>query len=86
MERPLSLRSIVIANLGLLVMITMWGTFFPLLEFVLKTWDPMSATIGRHLMAVVTLLAAIMLRHREFPPAPNFQAARQDFAPGYGWV
>jgi drug/metabolite transporter (DMT)-like permease len=67
MERPLSLRSIIIANLGLVVMITMWGTFFPLLEFVLKTWDPMSATIGRHLTAVVTLLAAIMLRHREFP-------------------
>jgi drug/metabolite transporter (DMT)-like permease len=67
MERPLSLRSLVIANLGLTVMIAMWGTFFPLLEFVLKTWDPMSATIGRHLMAVITLLAAIMLHHREFP-------------------
>jgi drug/metabolite transporter (DMT)-like permease len=67
MERPLTLRSIVIANLGLLVMIAMWGTFFPLLEFVLKTWDPMSATIGRHLMAVITLLAAIMLLDRSFP-------------------
>jgi drug/metabolite transporter (DMT)-like permease len=67
MERSPTLRSLVIANLGLTVMIVMWGTFFPLLEFVLKTWDPMSATIGRHVMAVVTLLAAIMLGHREFP-------------------
>ena len=71
MERPLSLRSLIIANLGLTVMITMWGTFFPLLEFVLKTWDPMSATIGRHLMAVIALLGALILSHREFPLHPR---------------
>ncbi len=67
MEQRPTVRALVIANLGMVVMIMMWGSFFPLLEFVLKTWDPMSATIARHFLAVVTLLAVLTLRERVVP-------------------
>ena len=67
MEQRPTVRALVIANLGMVVMIMMWGSFFPLLEFLLKTWDPMSATIGRHFLAVVTLLAVLTLRERVVP-------------------
>jgi drug/metabolite transporter (DMT)-like permease len=67
MDRSHSLRSLAAANLGLLAMIAMWGTFFPALEFMLRSWDPMSATIARHLVAVLTLLAALALRERRMP-------------------
>jgi drug/metabolite transporter (DMT)-like permease len=67
MDQRSTVRSLVIANLGMVVMIIMWGSFFPVLEYLLKTWDPMSATIGRHFLAVVTLLTVLTLRERTLP-------------------
>ena len=49
-------RSAVAANLGLLLMVVIWGAMFPAIERILQTWDVISATAGRHTLAVVALL------------------------------
>lgn len=60
-------RGLVLANLGLLLMVLLWGTFFPLLERLLETWDVYSITAARHGTAVCVLLAVLALRDGRFP-------------------
>ena len=65
------LKTIILANLGFLAAVTMWGTFFPVLELLLRSWDVISATAGRHSLGVVALFAVLLLRDREFPLKPH---------------
>jgi drug/metabolite transporter (DMT)-like permease len=60
-------RSLVTANLGLLTMICFWGSFFPVMEQVLRGWDPLSATAGRHLTAAVVLTLVVLVAERRLP-------------------
>ena len=62
-----ALRKAIVANLGFLVMVTIWGAMFPALERILKTWDVFSATAGRHTLAVIALLAVLSIRERRIP-------------------
>src|SRR5215468_3689335 len=66
-DRSHPFRKAIVANLGLLVMVTIWGAMFPALERVLRTWDVYSATAGRHTLAVVTLLIVLSIRDRRIP-------------------
>src|SRR5919108_136980 len=52
-------RTAVVANLGLLLMVVVWGTMFPAIERILASWDVLSATAGRHTVALLGLLAAM---------------------------
>lgn len=65
--RSKSLKSAVVANLGLLLMVVTWGSMFPVLERILETWDPLSATVARHTLAVFTMLTVLGLRDRRLP-------------------
>lgn len=60
-------RSLVAANLGLLLMICFWGSFFPVMEQVLRGWDPLSATAGRHVTAAVALTLVALATERRLP-------------------
>jgi drug/metabolite transporter (DMT)-like permease len=60
-------RSAVAANLGLLLMVVIWGAMFPAIERILQTWDVISATAGRHTLAVVALLLVMSIRERGAP-------------------
>jgi drug/metabolite transporter (DMT)-like permease len=62
-----AVRKAIVANIGFLVMVTIWGAMFPALEFILRTWDVFSATAGRHTLAVITLLIVLSLRERRIP-------------------
>jgi drug/metabolite transporter (DMT)-like permease len=62
-----SLKRAVIANLGLLFMVVIWGAMFPALERILRTWDAFSATAGRHTLAVIALLIVLSVRERAIP-------------------
>jgi drug/metabolite transporter (DMT)-like permease len=66
-DRSSLVRTIVIANVGFLVMVGLWGTFFPILERLLATWDVFSATVARHGLAALVLLSALALRERQVP-------------------
>jgi drug/metabolite transporter (DMT)-like permease len=61
------LRTVVLANLGFLAAVTLWGTFFPAIELILRGWDVISATVARHSLAVLALFAVLTIRDREFP-------------------
>lgn len=58
---------LVAANLGLFTMICFWGSFFPVVEQVLRGWDPLSATAGRHVTAAVILAGVALLTERSLP-------------------
>lgn len=60
-------RDLIVANLGLFTMIFFWGSFFPVVERVLKGWDPLSATAGRHVTAAVVLTIVALLTERSLP-------------------
>ncbi|MHB1060064.1 MAG: DMT family transporter [Rhodanobacter sp.] len=60
-------RGLVVANLGLLAMICLWGSFFPVMEHVLRGWDPLSATAGRHLTAALVLCLVVLASERRLP-------------------
>lgn len=66
--RPgIGLREILIANFGLLLNTTVWGTFFPILEVLLRRWDLFSATAGRQVIGTVVLFAILWLVERKSP-------------------
>lgn len=65
--RAAALKRAIIANLGFLFMVVIWGAMFPALERILRTWDVFSATAGRHTLAVATLLIALSIRERSIP-------------------
>lgn len=56
-ERQWSARALVGAHAGLFVMIMFWGSFFPVLERLLLTWDVLSATVARQVVGGVALFA-----------------------------
>lgn len=60
-------RGLVAANLGLLTMVFFWGSFFPVVEQVLRGWDALSATAGRHVTAAVMLTAVVLATERRLP-------------------
>ncbi|HZF36567.1 MAG TPA: DMT family transporter [Candidatus Angelobacter sp.] len=62
-----ALKRAVIANLGLLFMVVIWGAMFPALERILRSWDVFSATAGRHTLAVIALLIVLSMRERAIP-------------------
>lgn len=66
-DRASAVRKAFVANLGFLVMVTIWGAMFPALERILRTWDVFSATAGRHTLAVIALLAVLSMRERRIP-------------------
>lgn len=45
-------------------MVMFWGSFFPILEQLLHTWDVLSATVGRQLVGGIALLAILLLIER----------------------
>lgn len=67
LARTPAVRTAIVANVGFLVMVTIWGAMFPALERILRTWDVFSATAGRHTLAVMTLLIVLSLRERRLP-------------------
>lgn len=67
LNRTSALGRAVVANVGLLVMVTIWGAMFPALERILRTWDVFSATAGRHTLAVISLLVVLSIRERRIP-------------------
>ena len=70
--RGLSLRQLLLANLALLVMISVWGAFFPLLERLLQHWDVYTCTIGRQVIGTLVLLPCLLVeRHRIPLPGPR---------------
>src|SRR3546814_10868049 len=48
-------------------MICLWGSFFPVMEHVLRGWDPLSATAGRHLTAALVLCLVVLASERRLP-------------------
>jgi drug/metabolite transporter (DMT)-like permease len=67
LNRTSAVGKAVVANVGLLVMVTIWGAMFPALERILRTWDVFSATAGRHTLAVIALLVVLSIRERRIP-------------------
>jgi drug/metabolite transporter (DMT)-like permease len=51
------------ANLSLLGAIAIWGSFFPLMAILLKTWDPLSNAAGRALLGAIVLSMMAGARH-----------------------
>src|SRR5215475_18011 len=66
-DRSATVRDTVVANLGFLLMVSLWGAMFPAIEQILKSWNVVSTTTGRHSFAVVALLAVLALSERRFP-------------------
>jgi drug/metabolite transporter (DMT)-like permease len=60
-------RNAIVANLGLVLMVVIWGAMFPAIERILATWDVFSATAGRHTVALVGLLLVMSIRERRVP-------------------
>jgi drug/metabolite transporter (DMT)-like permease len=67
LNRTSAVGKAVVANVGLLVMVTIWGAMFPALERILRTWDVFSATAGRHTLAVIALLVVLSIHERRIP-------------------
>jgi drug/metabolite transporter (DMT)-like permease len=62
-----AVRKVIVANVGFVLMVSIWGAMFPALERILRTWDVFSATAGRHTLAVITLLVVLSIRERRIP-------------------
>jgi drug/metabolite transporter (DMT)-like permease len=66
--RPgIGLREVLLANGGLLLNTTVWGTFFPLVEILLRHWDLFSATAGRQVIGTIVLFTTLWLIERKSP-------------------
>jgi len=66
-DRGATVKNVVVAHAGFLLMVSLWGAMFPAIEQVLKTWDVVSTTTGRHTFAVAALLAVLAVTERRFP-------------------
>jgi len=66
--RPgIGLRETLIANFGLLLNTSVWGTFFPLVEVLLRRWDIFSATAGRQVVGMIVLFTTLWIVERKTP-------------------
>lgn len=65
------MRERVLANGALTAAIFLWGSFYSVVEDLLRTWDIFSATAGRMILGSAILLVALFLREgpRAFSPA-----------------
>jgi drug/metabolite transporter (DMT)-like permease len=70
------------ANLGMLLTVSVWGAFFPILEHLLLTWDVYSATLGRQLCSLLALFA-VVLADRRRAPLPRLVAWRRILLLGF---
>ena len=48
-------------------MVVLWGSSFPVINALVQTWDVLSATASRQLVAATMLLGLIAIRERRFP-------------------
>jgi drug/metabolite transporter (DMT)-like permease len=60
-------RETLISNGALAIMVVLWGSSFPVIDALLRTWDVLSATAGRQIVAATMLLGLIAIRERRFP-------------------
>ena len=60
-NRAITLRELVLANLGLTLMIGFWGAFFPVLERLLAGWDVYSITLARQILGAGVLFFAVVI-------------------------
>lgn len=67
MRPGLTLRELLTTNGGLLINTVIWGTFFPVLEVVLRYWDYLSATSARQVVGAIASLVVLTLISRRFP-------------------
>ena len=67
MKVGLTLKETMIANFGLVANVIAWGSFFPVLDLVLKRWDVVSATAARQVVAVIALLVILGCIERRWP-------------------
>jgi drug/metabolite transporter (DMT)-like permease len=67
MKPGMSLKEATVANLGLVVNVLAWGSFFPVLDLLLKRWDVLSATAARQTVAIVALLVILAAIERRWP-------------------
>jgi drug/metabolite transporter (DMT)-like permease len=66
-NRTINLRELVLANLGLALMIAFWGSFFPVLERLLASWDVYSITLARQVLGTAVLFLAVYFERRRAP-------------------
>lgn len=66
-ERPRSAREILGAHAGLLLMVTMWGSFFPVLEELLRSWDVLAVTAARQVVGAGALMLLLLATERRRP-------------------
>ena len=60
-------RDTLISNGALAIMVVLWGSSFPVINALVQTWDVLSATASRQLVAATMLLGLIAIRERRFP-------------------
>lgn len=77
-------REALISNGALGVMICLWGSSFPVIEELVKTWDVLSATAGRQIVATAMLLTLIAIRERRFPLRASLPWRRLFLLGGFG--
>jgi drug/metabolite transporter (DMT)-like permease len=83
-ERPRSAREILGAHGGLLIMVTMWGSFFPILERLLHSWDVLTVTAGRQIIGALALLLLLVATERRTSVAPRIPVGRTLLLGGVG--
>jgi len=66
-SRVVTLREMVLANLGLTLMIFFWGAFFPILERLLLVWDVYSITLARQVLGTAVLYIAVVVERQRTP-------------------
>jgi len=60
-------RETLLANGALAIMVVLWGSSFPVIDALVQTWDVLSATVSRQIVAATMLLGLIAIRERRFP-------------------
>lgn len=86
---------LILANGGLFATAVFWGSNFPLLELLLRSWDPLTLNAGRVAMGAFFLLVVLHLRegrgkHRKLAFArqvqgPAWGEKRPSAKPGGGF-
>ena len=56
--------SVVVANATLFLMTMFWGSFFPLIDVLLRTWDVLSVTAARQVIGALAVWAILVFGER----------------------
>jgi drug/metabolite transporter (DMT)-like permease len=67
MRTGMSMREALTANGAIIFNAVTWGTFFPIMEFLLSRWDIVSATAGRQVIGAVALCIVLWLVEKKTP-------------------